>query len=111
MPPEIKGIPGTEAYRGSPPLQVQVPRGFNWDVFWDNAVACFREMARMAARHELSLIIENRVGDFVSTSDGVLGLINDAGESNAGCLLDLAHTHASKEHFDLVIPKLGKHLM
>ena len=111
MPPEIKGVPGTEAYRGSPPLQVQTPKGFDWDCFWENAVARFAEMARIAARYDLKLIIENRVGDFVSTSDGVLQLIEDAGEPNAGCLLDLAHTHASKEHFDLVIPKLKKRLM
>jgi sugar phosphate isomerase/epimerase len=111
MPPEIKGVPGSEAYRGSPPLQVRVPTGFKWDAFWDNAVHRFVQMARICGRHGLSLIIENRVGDFVSTSDGVLRLIEDAGEPNAGCLLDLAHTHATKEHFDLVIPKLSKRLL
>lgn len=111
MPPEIKGVPGTEAYRGSPPLQVWVPRGFDWDAFWENAVTRFAQMARVAGRHRQNLIIENRVGDFVSTSDGVLKLIEDAGEPNAGCLLDVAHTHATKEHFDLVIAKLKKRLM
>lgn len=111
MPPEIEGVPGTEAYRGSPPLQVRVPEAFNWPAFWDNAVARLAEMARIAARHGQNLIIENRVGDFVSTSDGVLKLIEDAGESNAGCLLDVAHTHATKEHLDLVIPKLKDRLM
>ena len=111
MPPEIEGVEGTEAYRGSPPLQVRVPDGFDWSAFWDNAVACFARMARMAGSYGQSLIIENRVGDFVSTSDGVLKLIEDAGEPNAGCLLDLAHTHATKEHFDLVIPKLRERLV
>ncbi len=111
MPPEIKGVAGTEAYRGSPPLQVRVPEGFDWEAFWENAVIRLGEMARIAGRHEQNLIIENRVGDFVSTSDGVLKLIEDAGEPNAGCLLDVAHTHATKEHFDLVIPKLKKRLM
>lgn len=111
MPPEIEGVPGTEAYRGSPPLQVRTPEGFDWAVFWENAVARFAQMARIAGQHGLSLVIENRVGDFVSTSDGVLKLIEDAGEPNAGCLLDLAHTHATKEHFDLVIPKLKDRLL
>lgn len=111
MPPEIEGVPGTEAYRGSPPLQVRVPEGFDWDAFWGNAVARLGEMARIAGRHGQNLIIENRVGDFVSTSDGVLKLIEDAGEPNAGCLLDVAHTHATKEHFSLVIPKLKKRLL
>jgi sugar phosphate isomerase/epimerase len=111
MPPEIEGVPGSEAYRGSPPLQVRVPSGFQWKPFWDNAVTRFAQMARIAAQSGQRLVIENRIGDFVSTSDGVLHLIEDAGEPNAGCLLDLAHTHAAKEHFDLVIPKLREHLM
>jgi len=111
MPPEIEGVPGTEAYRGSPPLQVRVPEGFDWDAFWENAVTRLGEMARIAGRYGQDLIIENRVGDFVSTSDGVLKLIEDAGEPNAGCLLDVAHAHATKEHFDLIIPKLKKRLM
>lgn len=111
IPPEIAGVPGSEAYRGSPPLQVRVPTGFVWESFWENAVGRFAQMARVAARYDQRLVIENRVGDFISTSDGVLRLLEDAAESNAGCLLDLAHTHASKEHFDLVIPKLRKHIM
>jgi sugar phosphate isomerase/epimerase len=111
MPLEIEGVAGTEAYRGSPPLQVRVPKGFRWEAFWTNATARLADMARVAARHGQRLIIENRVGDFVSTSDGVLKLIEDAGEPNVGCLLDLAHAHATKEHFDLIIPKLSKRLM
>jgi sugar phosphate isomerase/epimerase len=111
MPKEIEGVPGTEMYRGSPPLQVRVPRGFDWDAFWANAVGRFAGMARVAARHGQRLVIENRVGDFVNTSDGVLKLIEEAGEPNAGCLLDVAHTHATKEHLALVIPKLKRRLM
>lgn len=110
MPPEIRGVPGSEAYRGSPPLQVEVPENFVWEAFWANALRRLGEMARIAGEHGQNLIIENRVGDFVSTSDGVLRLVEDAGEPNVGCLLDLAHTHASKEHFDLVIAKLKKRL-
>jgi sugar phosphate isomerase/epimerase len=68
-------------------------------------------MARINAIYGQNLIVENRVGDWVNTSDGVLKLIEDAGEPNAGCLLDVAHTHATKEHLDLVIPKLKKRLL
>ena len=111
MPPEIEGVKGSEAYRGSPPQQVRVPEGFDWDVFWANAVSRFGQMARIAGKHGEQLIIENRVGDWINTSDGVLKLIEDAGEPNAGCLLDIAHTHATKEHLELVIPKLKKRLL
>jgi sugar phosphate isomerase/epimerase len=111
MPKEIRGVPGSEVYRGSPPLQLIIPPGFDWAAFWANAVDRFGQMARAAARHGQRLIVENRVGDFVSTSDGVLKLVNDAGEANAGCLLDVAHTHASKEPLALVIAKLAPRLM
>ena len=111
MPPEIKGVKGTEPYSGAPPMQVRVSEGFDWDRFWDNAVHRFAQMARINAKYDQKLIIENRVGDWVNTSDGVLKLIEDAGEPNAGCLLDVAHTHATKEHLDLVIPKLQKRLV
>ena len=47
----------------------------------------------------------------MNTSDGVRKLIEDAGEPNGGVLLDAAHKHATKEFFDLVIPKLGRRLM
>lgn len=111
MPREIEMVAGTEVYSGSPPTQIRVPSGFDWSAFWDNAVARFRQMAKIAARRGQRLIIENRVGDFVNTSDGALKLVEDAGEPNGGLLLDVAHMHATKEYFELVVPKMGKRLM
>lgn len=111
MPGEIEMVAGTELYPGSPATQVRVPSGFDWDAFWDNAVARFRQMARIAANRDQRLVIENRVGDFVNTSDGALRLVEDAGEPNGGLLLDIAHMHATKEYYELVVPKMGKRLM
>lgn len=111
MPKEIEMVAGTEVYAGSPSTRIRVPPGFDWRVFWDNAVARFRQMARIAAQRGQRLVIENRVGDFVNTSDGALKLVEDAGEPNGGLLLDIAHMHATKEFYELVIPKMGKRLM
>jgi len=111
MPGEIEMVAGTEVYAGSPATQIRVPRDFDWQVFWDNAVSRFRQMAKIAGGRGQQLIIENRVGDFVNSSDGALKLVEDAGEPNGGLLLDVAHMHASKEYFQLVVPKLGKRLM
>ncbi|HUW13539.1 MAG TPA: sugar phosphate isomerase/epimerase [Anaerolineae bacterium] len=111
MPKEIEMVAGTEVYAGSPATQVRVPPDFDWHAFWDNAVARFRQMARLAAARGQRLIIENRVGDFVNTSDGALKLVEDAGEPNGGLLLDVAHMHATKEFFQLVVPKMGRRLM
>jgi sugar phosphate isomerase/epimerase len=111
MPKEIEMVAGTELYPGSPSTQIRIPSGFDWQVFWDNAVARFRQMAQIAAARGQRLIIENRVGDFVNTSDGALKLVEDAGEPNGGLLLDAAHMHATKEYFELVVPKMGRRLM
>jgi sugar phosphate isomerase/epimerase len=111
MPKEIEMVKGTEAYPGSPPTQIRVPPGFDWRAFWDNVVLRFRQMAQIAAGRGQRLIIENRVGDFVNTSDGALKLVEDAGEPNGGLLLDVAHMHATKEYFELVVPKMAQRLM
>jgi sugar phosphate isomerase/epimerase len=111
MPDDIEMVAGTEIYSGSPPTQIRVADTFDWTAFWDNAVKRFRQMAKLAGARGQKLIIENRVGDFVNTSDGALKLIEEAGEPNGGLLLDVAHMHATKEYFQLVVPKLGERLM
>jgi len=111
MPQEIEKAEGTQVYRGSPPLQIRLPERFSWQRFWENAVERFANLCRISAVRGLRLVIENRVGDFVSTSNVVLNLIREAGEPNGGALLDLAHTHATKEPLDLVIAKLADRLM
>ena len=90
---------------------VRSPGAIRAQAFWDNAVARFRQMAQIAGARGQRLIIENRVGDFVNTSDGALRLVEDAGEQNGGLLLDVAHMLATKEFFELVVPKLGRRLM
>lgn len=64
MPKEIEMVAGSELYRGSPATRIRVPPGFDWGAFWENAVARFRQMARIAAGRGQRLLIENRVGDF-----------------------------------------------
>lgn len=111
MPKEVEMIKGTEIYRGSPATRVKVPKDFRWEDFWSNAVERFANLTKIAGSKGLKLVVENRVGDFISTSDGLLRLLDDSGAENAGALLDIAHTNATKEHFGLVIPKFGKRLM
>ena len=110
MPKEIERIKGTEIYRGSPATRIKVPQGFRWEDFWSNAVERFSNLARIAGSKGLNLIVENRVGDFIHSSDGYLRLFDESGAENAGMLLDVAHVNAAKEHFGLVIPKFEKRL-
>jgi hypothetical protein len=55
MPPEIEGVSGTEAYRGSPPLQVRVPKGFHWGAFGIMRSRVYGDGTR-AARHNQNLM-------------------------------------------------------
>ncbi len=111
MPREFELVKGTEVYEGSPPVKVIVPPSFDWESFWKNAVRRLRELCDIAADHGLNLAIENRVGDFVNTSDGVLNLVRQTECSNAGIVLDVAHTHATKEFLPLVISKLKNRIL
>lgn len=111
MPREIEKVEGTEVYRGSPPLQIRLPQGFEWQRFWENAVMRFASLCRISADRGQRLVIENRVGDFVSSSDGVMALVREADEPNGGVLLDVAHVNATKEPLNLVISKLSARLM
>lgn len=110
MPAEIKLVKGTEIYRGSPPLQLELPKDFKWSQFWANAVKRFKKMAEVAKEHGLDLIIENRVGDFASTSEGLLNLLQQSGMDNVGLLLDIAHMNATKEHLEIAISKCANYI-
>lgn len=110
-PPEIENEPGSEEYQGSPRLNIRLPDNFDWDVFWINAVKTFKGLCKIAAKNDQKLIIENRIGDFISSSDGVLALIEQADEPNGGVLLDVAHANATKESMELIIAKLKNHIM
>jgi len=106
MPPEIRPQ-GTELYVGGPPTAVNVPDDFSWGEFWAGAVEQVHRCADIAARKDLTLIIETRANDVFSSTDAVINVLKESGASNVGVILDVAHVHAGKEYLALVIPKLG----
>jgi sugar phosphate isomerase/epimerase len=115
MPPEIRPI-GTELYVGGPPTAAVVSDDFSWPRFWDNAVDQVAQLAAIAEKKRLTLIIETRANDIFSSTDALINLIRQASDrlvlegkaAHLGVILDVAHVHAGKEYLALVIPKLGK---
>lgn len=115
MPPEIRPM-GTELYVGGPPTAVVVSDDFCWPKFWDNAVDQVAQLAAIAEKKGLTLIIETRANDIFSSTDALINLIRQASDrlvlegkaAHMGVILDVAHVHAGKEYLALVIPKLGK---
>ncbi|NMB13010.1 MAG: sugar phosphate isomerase/epimerase [Firmicutes bacterium] len=111
LPSELAGVAGSELYLGGPPTRISPAEGFSWDRFWNHAVDTTARCSEIAAKYELKMAIEGRIGDFVATTDGVLGLLAKCDPKITGVLLDLAHVHAAKEYLELVIPKLGKRIL
>ena len=91
-------------------LRVRVPNGFSWDEFWKRFVEAVAECVDAAREQGLPLLVEPRVGETVSTSDGMLRLWDALRDENLGFILDVAHQHAQKEMLPLAIEKLGRHL-
>jgi sugar phosphate isomerase/epimerase len=89
---------------------VRLPDGFSWTEFWRVFTSSIRDCSRIAADHGLELLIEPRVGEVVSTADGLLRLFDAVPEENLGAILDIAHQYAQKELLPLSIAKLGSRI-
>lgn len=102
-------LPTTELVYGQA-LRVRVPHGFSWEEFWKHFVEAVSACTAAAREFGLPLLVEPRVGETVSTSDGLLRLWDAVGDEGLGFILDVAHQHAQKEMLPLAIEKLGRHL-
>ena len=91
-------------------LRVHVPREFSWAEFWKRFVEAVAECSAIAKEYGLPLLVEPRVGETVTNSDGMLRLWEAVGDDNLGFILDVAHQHAQKEMIPLAIEKLGRTL-
>lgn len=110
LPKEFRPVKGSEVYKGSPPLRVEFPLDFDWNTYWNITIERVRTLSRIASDHGLDLLIENRVGDLVHTSDGLIRLLDEVEAKNAGVLADFAHFSAGKERIEFVVEKLGSRL-
>jgi sugar phosphate isomerase/epimerase len=102
-------LPTTELVYGQG-FRVRIPPGFSWEEFWNRFVDAVAECTGIAKEHGLPLLVEPRVGETVSTSDGMLRLWDAVRDENLGFILDVAHQHAQKEMIPLAIEKLGRHM-
>jgi sugar phosphate isomerase/epimerase len=110
LPREFRPVKGSEVYRGSPAIRIELPSDFNWDMYWNIGIERVQNFAHIAGDHGLRLLIENRVGDLIHTSDGLIRLLDIVGEKNVGVLADFAHFSAGKERIEFVVEKLGSRL-
>ena len=83
---------------------------FDWPQFWDHYVGCIAKCSAIARACGLSLLLEPRIGEIVSNSDGALALAEAVGDSNFGLIFDVAHLHAQKENLAVSVAKLHRHI-
>jgi len=88
--------------------QVQVDAGFDWHRVWDTLVLSVAACVTALERTGLTLVLEPRVGELVSTTDAMLRLLEAVPSAQFGAVLDTAHLHAQKEILPLSVEKLGR---
>ncbi len=105
-----KGILPTESLVFGQDLKVTIPDDFIWEKFWENFVQSIIACNEIAKKNQIKLLIEPRVGEVISNTDGLLRLTYEVNDDNFGVILDIAHQHAQKEIIPLSIDKLGQRI-
>lgn len=86
--------------------QVRMPDNFSWAAQWDALVESVAACADIARDHDLTLIIEPRVGEMICSTDSLLRLMDHAARPNLKANFDCAHLNAQKEILPLSARKL-----
>jgi len=110
LPPELVPEEKTELYHGGPPVTISTPENFSWSTLRAIVLNQMIEMANLAKQNGLDFALELRAGDFLSSVDGIIHLMNETGADNIGVVYDCAHIHAVKEYLELAILKFGKYI-
>jgi sugar phosphate isomerase/epimerase len=103
----VKGNSYTEDLTFGNQCWGRVYPGFSWRPFWDNFVGAIQECNEICKENGMELLIEPRVGEVTSNTEGLLRLFDAIPDDNLGAILDIAHQYAQKEILPVSIAKLG----
>ena len=103
----VGGTPYTGTIRYGTRYRVEVDPEFRWSLVWEALVDSTRRCNDMAKDAGLRLVMEPRVGEIVSNTDGLMRLMDAVADRNFGAILDTAHLHAQKEILELSIEKMA----
>jgi sugar phosphate isomerase/epimerase len=104
----IEGKPYSQEIIFGKEMRVRIPSVFDWKEFWKSFVRAIKDCNRVCMDYGLELLIEPRVGEVTSNTDGLLRLFDAVPNENLGAILDVAHLYAQKELLPLSIEKLGE---
>lgn len=91
-------------------FRVRVQAGYEPERLWATLVDTMRTCSEATAKAGLGFLIEPRVGENISNTDGMLRLIDHVDHPNLGVVLDTGHQNAQKEILPLAVYKLGKRI-
>ena len=101
-------VPYKEAINFGKEFRVRVDAKFSWQEQWDILVESLSWCNQKAKQAGKKFVVEPRLGEMVSNTDGLLRLVEDINDENFGVLFDTAHLHPQKEILPLSIEKLGR---
>ncbi len=91
-------------------FRIEVDPDFSWQAVWDVLVDSIAACTERAGRAGMKLLVEPRLGENVSNTEGLTRLIEAVGDDNLGVLFDPAHLYPQKEILPLSVEKLGRHI-
>lgn len=91
-------------------FRVKVDPNFSWNEQWSVLIDSFSWCNEKLKKAGIQMLIEPRVGEIVSNTDGILRLIDGIRDSNFGAILEVAHLHGQREILPLSVEKLGERI-
>lgn len=91
-------------------FRIKVDPNFSWEKQWSVVVDSFSWCNEKLKKAGIEMVIEPRVGEIVSNTDSMLGLIDEIKDPNFGAILEVAHLHGQREILPLSVEKLGQRI-
>ena len=88
--------------------RISLPGHFSWAEAWSRYTDAIGLIVEAAERYGLKFALEARPREMISTTDGLLNLLQAVGSDSFGALVDTAHLFVEQEYIPLSLHKLGK---
>jgi sugar phosphate isomerase/epimerase len=94
----------------SPKLQLELPKGFDWNAIWANYVDSIRTCVGIARDHGLRFALEGHTHVIVSHTDAFLRLFDHVPDPALGANFDTGWQFMQREYLPMSVHKLGERI-
>ncbi len=112
LPPYVfpDDIPVVRHYHEDVILSAKFPENLNWDNYWEDLTATYREACDIAAEFDLTFQMHPASGVLASTTDAFLHFYEAVGRTNLRFNLDTANQFFLKDNLQLSLIRLAEHI-